>query len=74
MVLSNHLDYVDCRMMNVMMLSVVEVENPMVVEDLIDHLLDRRHRRISMMKRSNHARQSLNPLAICLLNKLYNDE
>ena len=40
-VLLNHLDYVDCRMMNVMKL--VE-ENLMVVVDSVDHLLDHHHR------------------------------
>jgi hypothetical protein len=61
-------------MMNVMNLLVVVVEIRMEVEDLIDHRLDRPHHLILMMKHLNHAHQLLNPLVICLLNMLYNDE
>jgi hypothetical protein len=63
-----HLDYVDYRMMNVMKLVVVEVENLMVVEDLIDHRLDHHHHLILMMKHSNHVHRLLNPSVICLSN------
>lgn len=63
-----HRDYVDCRMMNVKMLLEVVVEKLMVVEDLVDHHLDHHHRRISMMKHSNHVHQLLNPSVICLSN------
>lgn len=71
MVLLNHLDYVDCKMTNAMKLVV---ENSMVVADLLDHLLDHRHRPISTMKHSNLVHRLLDPLAVCLSNKLCNDE
>ena len=65
---SLHRDYVDCRKMNVMTLLSVAGEILMVVEDLIDRHLDHHHRRISMMRHSNHVHRLLNPSVICLSN------
>ena len=72
----NHLDYVDCTMMNVKSSSVDEVEVPTRLEDedWIDHHLDRPRRLISTTRHSNHVRRSRDPWVICLSNKWCNDE
>jgi hypothetical protein len=58
MVLSNHLDYVDYTMMNVMNSLVVVVEvHGVAVVDYLDHHLDHHHHLILMMKHSNHVHQ-----------------